>query len=125
MKKISLILAIVASVFSCIAQQGTDMKAYILTPEQADSPRFNGAKVIGVGSGSSVLFRVPVTGKRPMSFSATNLPEGLVQDRHTGIISGNIQKAGEYMVKELEDHSKAAGLINLTKNDLKISGLPE
>jgi hypothetical protein len=28
-----------------------------------------------------------------------NLPEGLVQDPHTGIISGNIQKAGEYEVK--------------------------
>jgi len=92
-------LSLVAAVFSCIAQQKNEMNNYILTPGQADAPKFNGPKVIGVGSGSSILFRVPLTGIRPITFSATNLPEGLVQDQHTGIISGNIKKAGEYIVK--------------------------
>ena len=105
-KKIIVALVKITSVFSCIAQQTPDIKEYRLTLKQADSPRFNGPKEIGVGSGSSILFRVPLTGIRPITFSASNLPVGLVQDQHTGIISGNIKKAGEYIVKLSVENTK-------------------
>ncbi len=106
MKISSLTFAILIAAFSCFAQQSADLKAYILTPKPAETPRLNGAKVVGVGSCSPFLFRIPVTGIRPMTFSAKNLPEGLMLDRQTGIISGSIKKAGEYVVKLKAENSR-------------------
>lgn len=71
---------------------------YILTPKPADSPKINGARVFGVRPGSPFLFRIPVTGIRPVTFSVDNLPEGLALDPSTGIITGKISKAGKYSI---------------------------
>jgi hypothetical protein len=55
-------------------------KAKILTPPSSDKPQINGAKVFGVRPGHPFLFSIVATGKRPMSFSATGLPQGLTLD---------------------------------------------
>ncbi|PWG81365.1 alpha-galactosidase [Pararcticibacter amylolyticus] len=71
---------------------------YILTPAPPASPRINGATVFGVRPGSPFLFRIPATGDRPMTFSASGLPKGLKIDAKTGIITGQISKAGTFNV---------------------------
>jgi alpha-galactosidase len=71
---------------------------YILTPLPPDAPRINGARVFGVRPGSPFLFTVPATGKRPMTFSAADLPAGLQIDASTARITGIIAAAGTYVV---------------------------
>ena len=41
------------------------------------------------GGGSTFLFTIPATGERPMTFSATNLPEGLQVNPENGQITGS------------------------------------
>lgn len=71
---------------------------YILTPKAPETPRFNGPKVTAARPGHDFLFRIPVSGVRPMTFTAQGLPEGLTLDAQTGIISGKVAKAGEYVI---------------------------
>jgi alpha-galactosidase len=71
---------------------------YILTPQPSAEPRINSAKVFGVRPGSPFQFIMAVTGNRPMTFSASGLPEGLKIDPQTGIISGELSKTGTFEV---------------------------
>ena len=71
----------------------------ILTPPPPTEPVINGPKVYGAHPGSPFLYRIPATGKRPITFSASGLPEGLSLDQNSGIITGKIGKAGEYPVE--------------------------
>ena len=63
---------------------------YMLTPEPSPRPIINGPNVFGVRPGSSFLYTIPVSGERPMKFSASSLPEGITVDSDTGFISGTI-----------------------------------
>jgi alpha-galactosidase len=72
--------------------------AEILTPKPPATPRINGAKVFGVRPGSPFMYTIAATGRRPMTFAAENLPEGLKLDPQTGRITGVMQKRGEYNV---------------------------
>jgi alpha-galactosidase len=67
----------------------------ILTPKSAATPRINGPAIFGVRPGSPFLYTMPVTGSRPMKFSADNLPRGLKLDSKTGSITGSLEKPGE------------------------------
>jgi alpha-galactosidase len=78
------------------AQSSTS--AYILTPKESPSPKINGPKVFGVRPTHPILFTIPATGKRPMTFSADNLPKGVKLDTKTGQLSGSIAKEGEYKI---------------------------
>ncbi len=71
---------------------------YILTPRPGDHPRINSPKVFGVRPGSPFLYTVAATGKRPMTFSAYQLPEGLSIDAQTGQITGKIDQRGRYYI---------------------------
>ena len=73
-------------------------EAEILTPPPAPQPRINGAKVFGVRPGHPLLYTIAATGRRPMKFSAANLPEGLHLDPETGQITGSLAKRGTYRV---------------------------
>ncbi|MDP4201069.1 MAG: putative Ig domain-containing protein [Bacteroidota bacterium] len=84
-------------------ESGKTMEAYdgvpyILTPKAPKKPSINGAGVYAVRPGSPVIYRMPVTGVRPMTFSVAGLPDGLTFDAVQGVISGSIAKAGEYVV---------------------------
>lgn len=70
----------------------------ILTPKPALTPRINGPSLTGVTPGHEVLYRIPTTGQRPMTFSVSKLPKGLTLDAKTGIISGTIAERGKYPV---------------------------
>jgi len=70
----------------------------ILTPPPPASPRINGARVYGVRPGHPIVWRLPVTGDRPMTLGAKNLPEGAVFDASKGILRGAVAKAGTYEI---------------------------
>jgi len=69
---------------------------YILTPAAPAAPRYNGALVYGVRPGSPVIFRIAMSGEKPMKYSVRDLPEGLELDAEKGVISGSLTKRGSY-----------------------------
>jgi alpha-galactosidase len=77
----------------------TDGIPYILTPKVSASPKINGTSVFGVRADAPFLYRIPATGEKPMSYEATGLPNGLLLDKQTGIITGAITANGNYKVK--------------------------
>lgn len=81
----------------------------ILTPKPGSEPRINGPKVYGCRPGNPFLYRIAATGKRPMRFTARDLPENLVLNQDSGIISGSVVRAGQYVVKlhAANDHGQA------------------
>ena len=87
----------------------------ILTPPPPKSPRINGARVLGARPGRPILFRLPVTGERPMRLSARGLPDGVKFDEATGILSGSVAKAGTYVVRFTAENEKG-----LDSRDLKV-----
>ena len=82
--------------------------AVILTPKAPLTPRINGPKIYGVRPGNDFLFRIAATGERPVTFTAVGLPAGLTLDTKTGIIKGEIQKAGNYDVTLTATNKKGA-----------------
>ena len=74
------------------------LNALILTPPAPATPRINGPTIFGVRPGSPFIYTIPATGKRPMTFSASNLPRGLKLDSKTGRITGKLKRAGEFSV---------------------------
>ncbi len=77
----------------------------ILTPVPAPNPRINAPKVYGVHPGSPFLYRIPVTGERPMKFWVENLPAGLTVDASTGIITGEIKTPGSFKTRLIAANS--------------------
>jgi len=71
---------------------------YILTPKAGEIPRINSPKVFGVRPGSPVLYTVAATGKRPVKYTAYQLPNGLNMDEETGQITGVLAEKGTYYV---------------------------
>jgi alpha-galactosidase len=78
--------------------QVKNTKSTILTPKSGPEPKINGAKVFGVRPGSPILYTIAATGDRPMSFSAENLPEGVILDPSTGRLTGKILKRDTYHI---------------------------
>lgn len=98
------------------AYDGTVDSAKILTPAAPETPRINGASVFGARPNAPFLFTIPASGKRPMTFSAANLPEGLKLDAETGRITGKVSTAGEYAValtakNELGENKKTLRIV--------------
>ncbi len=79
---------------------------YILTPAAPATPRFNGAPLFGVRPGSPVIYRFPVSGERPMKFTADNLPAGLTLSESDGVLSGTIKRSGDYTFKVTAENAK-------------------
>ena len=97
MKKIFLVFFIFSSSFNVLKAQDT-LSKYILTPKSGPEPRINGATVFGVRPNHPIIFTIPATGTRPMTFSADHLPKGVILDKTTGRISGSINKTGSYTI---------------------------
>jgi len=69
-----------------------------ITPKGPETPRITGGRVFGVRPGSPFLFTVTASGRKPMTFSAKNLPDGLQLDAQTGQISGYLKTKAEHRV---------------------------
>lgn len=61
-------------------------------------PLIHGPRAIGGTPGRPFLFRVPATGEPPLRYSASGLPDGLVIEGDTGIISGVLRESGTKQV---------------------------
>src|SRR5688572_6422076 len=72
--------------------------AEILTPKPGPAPRINGPKVFGVRPKHPIVYTIPTSGNRPMTFSAPKLPAGVKLDAKTGRLSGSIAKPGTYVI---------------------------
>ena len=108
--KMSIGLCMAAGLFlaaGCLCAQSvssninlTAREEQIIAAAQAGpAPQFNGARIIGIRPGTPFHRSLAVTGERPVTFSAKKLPAGLSLDPNTGIISGSLNRAGEYTVK--------------------------
>jgi alpha-galactosidase len=88
--------------FGCLGIVGgqglASATADLRTPAPPATPRINGPTIFGVRPGSSFLYTIPVTGERPITYGAGELPAGLTLDAATGRITGRVEKAGEYPV---------------------------
>jgi alpha-galactosidase len=93
MKTLATLLIFLALTLAAVAEE-----TGVLTPPPPPSPRINGPRVYGVRPGNPFLYRIPCTGRRPLKFSAKNLPSGLSLDAATGIITGTNPERGEYLV---------------------------
>ena len=80
-------------------------------------PAIHGPRIVGTTPGRDFLFLIPATGRGPLTYSASNLPSGLKLDSKTGIISGSLQKEGEYIVE-----LTVSGVKGVAKRKLKIVG---
>jgi alpha-galactosidase len=76
-----------------------DQETLPIAPSCMDKLQINSPLVIGFSPHRPFLFRIPATGKKPLRYSASNLPEGLVIDSNTGIISGLVKTASEKIVE--------------------------
>jgi alpha-galactosidase len=81
-----------------VTPEKIEVERYILTPKPTKFPKINGAKIFGVRPGNPFLYTIAATGERPMKYSTSTLPKGLILDDQTGIISGMIEKAGIYNI---------------------------
>ncbi|HEU0226159.1 MAG TPA: putative Ig domain-containing protein, partial [Arachidicoccus soli] len=79
--------------------QKDSLDKYILTPPTSPKPHINGAAVFGVRPGSPVLYKIAVSGTKPMHYKVEQLPDGLTVDEHTGIITGVLNTRGDYKMK--------------------------
>jgi alpha-galactosidase len=111
--------ALMTTTLMQVAAQAETGQAVALTPPAPREPRIGGPKILGVRPGSPVLYRIPCTGERPVTFSAENLPDGLSLDSATGIITGRAAKAGIHRVNLVARnvHGTAEGALRIVVGD--------
>ena len=65
-------------------------------PFDTGIPKINGPTIYGASPDKDIMYRLPVTGKRPIKYSELNgLPDGTAFDSQRGILSGSAAE-GEY-----------------------------
>jgi alpha-galactosidase len=84
--------------FNLRAADAPDYSSFIRTPPAPDTPRINGPTTFGVRPGSPLLYTIPATGDRPMTFSVESLPASLSVNATNGQITGSLTRKGGYDV---------------------------
>ncbi len=101
---------------SIVADRGRNAREQlgILTPPVPAEPRINGASVWGVRPGHPVIYRVPVSGEKPLKLSVAGLPAGATFDAATGVIGGTVAQAGDYPVVVTAENAKGKSVRTIT-----------
>lgn len=90
-------------------ESGSELSsAVIRTPLPPAAPRLNGPSIFGVRPEHPLVYRIPATGDRPMTFSVDNLPAGLQVDPETGQLSGSVKEPGRYSLTLRANNAKGA-----------------
>jgi hypothetical protein len=76
------------------------------------TPKFQAPGLIAARPGKPIFYQLPVTGARPLKFSAKGLPDGVSIDPLTGCISGAMAKAGDYTLALQVENAAGAGRTN-------------
>jgi len=71
----------------------------ILTPPAPKEPRINGPRITALRPGSPLIFRIPCTGERPVTFAASGLPDGITLQNATGILTGTTSQTGTHKIR--------------------------
>jgi len=98
----------------------------ILTPVPGPEPKINGPKLYGARPDKIFIYRIPCQGQRPILFNCEGLPDGMLLDPNTGIITGRTpSKTGIYELKFIAKNKKGSdsSLFKLVVGD-KISLTP-
>lgn len=93
---------------------GSYSPKYILTPKAPESPRFNTTGVFGARPKSPIIYRIPVSGVRPMKFTIKNLPNGLKLDEEKGVLSGSLSRGGDYHLNIVAENAKGKAEMDFT-----------
>ncbi|MEP6948115.1 MAG: glycoside hydrolase family 27 protein [Ginsengibacter sp.] len=80
-----------------LSLQQTQTLPYTLTPKASPQPHIHSPSVYGVHPGSPFIFRIAVSGQKPIQYISTGLPKGVVCSAD-GIISGAIADTGNYTI---------------------------
>lgn len=83
---------------SSMPAQGAELQPSAEAASTSKTPRINGPALFGVRPGKPLLYRVPVSGLRPIRYRARGLPPGARIDSATGLISGRVGVRGTYRV---------------------------
>jgi len=67
-------------------------------PWDQGAPAIHGPDIYGASATKPLLYAIPATGERPLSFAVEGLPEGLRLDPATGFITGATRREGEFRV---------------------------
>lgn len=86
----------------------------ILTPPTPAEPRINGADVWGVRPGHPIIYRVPVSGERPLTLTAKGVPAGATFDAAKGILGGAVAKPGDYPIVVTAKNAKGTATRTIT-----------
>lgn len=93
----ALVLEPAAAVMPAALKPGGEPPIAIATGRRPE-PRINHPRITGATPGRPFLFRIPATGDEPLSYTAINLPPGLVLDSATGILTGALDSPGTWDV---------------------------
>lgn len=83
-------------------------------PLYLGKPVFHGAERVGNYPNTFFLHTVPATGERPITFSAKGLPQGLLLNASTGIITGTAPTKGVYEVSITASNNAGTTSTNIT-----------
>jgi len=75
-------------------------------------PVINMPSCYGASPGKPILFKIPVTGKRPITYTVLNLPDGLTVSND--IITGKIDTEGNYTLTLVAENSLGKSKKELT-----------
>ncbi len=78
----------------------------VLTPKAPATPRVNGPDRVGVRPGSPILYRVPVSGARPMKISVAGLPPGAYFNAENSSVNGAVARPGDYPLVITAENAK-------------------
>ena len=87
MKRIAFLLVFLLSTLTSEAQH------------TSNEPKINGPRLYGASPAKEFIYTVPASGARPMTFTAKKLPKGVKMDKNTGIITGSVANAGDYVIE--------------------------